>query len=516
MNFELLFIHLLPVVVLVFFVRALFRIRYRKATGSDVWFHLHAAEEIRNNRQRIPETLGGFLIETPFDYPPLVHFILSLISRQRREDLEPFFGPIVDTIQAVVLFLFTQYLSGSFEIAFVSGVLFAFFPLLVKADARVYFLSPRPAGELFASLAMVFSLLFVWFGDILSVVLAVLFLSFVFLSSKFGAQAVILIYVMMAFFLLNPYFLPILLGGFILAIIISLGHYLKVVSGHIRHSRFYRSTIVHKHSWTKQISQKTETPLIEEEVEPKVLAVALLKNPVIFALSHAPLILILALIGILNYSALVGNAISLSLLAWSVAPFILVIVISFRALRFLGEAERYLEYGAIPLCALVPIILFEMNNTGLWILLFFVFLYSAVLIWINYGVSFKEFVIRPGDPEDLVGLLHRLNEIPNGRILCIPITTSFAISYGTHHKTLFWGGNVPSEHFSSEDFDFIFKDEFPFPSEDLDSLISRCGITHIVVWKQSLDRAPDGYYRRLSEYPVLFENESFVIHGSAL
>jgi len=399
MDFELLFIYLLPVVVLVFLVRALFRLRYPKAMGSDVWFHLHAAEEIHENGHKIPDTLRGFLIETPFDYPPLIHYLLSFMSRERREKLEPFFGSTVDTIQAIVLFLFTQYISGSFEIAFVAGAFFAFFPLLLKADARVFFLSPRPAGELFTSLAIIFSLFYVWFGNFPSILLAVVFLSLVFLSSKFGAQAVILIYVLMSVLLLNPYFLLILLSGFILAVVLSLGHYLKVLSGHIRHTRFYKNTIVHKHSWTKQISAREKTSMTDEEVGAKTFAVHLLKNPVIFVLSHSPLIVILALIGIMDRSILLNDMYNLSLLAWIFASFIPVLVVTLKPLRFLGEAERYLEYGVIPMCALAPMALFALSNVGLWVLLFVAFLYSIILVWINYRLAAKEFVTRPGDPE---------------------------------------------------------------------------------------------------------------------
>jgi hypothetical protein len=515
MNIESLFVYLLPVVVLVFFVRAFFRLRHPRATGSDAWFHLHASEEIRRNRHRMPKTLNGFMIETPFDYPPLVHFLLSFMSRERRERIEPFFGSTVDTIQVVVLFLFTQYISGSLEIAFVSGMLFAFFPLLVKVDARVFFLSPRPFGELFASLALLFSLLFLWFGSIPSIVLAMFFLSFVLLSSKFGAQAVIFMYVIMAVVLLNPYVLLILLGGYAIALVISLGHYLKVTSAHIRHTRFYRSTLVHKHSWAKGISGQGARAT-QEKVGSKALAVTLLKNPVVFALSHSPLIVILLMAGIMDYRLIIDDTFNFSLFAWVLASFIPVVVVSLRPLRFLGEAERYLEYGVIPLCALVPMALYELNSVALWILMFGVLLYSIGLIWVNYRVAFREFVARPGDPEDLVEVVQRLNEIPSGKVLCIPITTSFALAYHTNHNTLFWGGNIPSEDFSSDDFNFIFKDEFPFPSEDLDSLASRYGLTHVLIWKQSLDRISSGYYSGLARHPKLFENSSYAIRRVAL
>lgn len=518
MSVESLFIYLLPVIILTFFVRAFFRLRHPKATGSDVWFHLHAAEEIRKNKHRIPPTLDGFIIRTPFDYPPLLHFMTSFRTKESRERFEPFFGSFLDTCQVIFIFFLALILSGRYELAFISGTLFAFMPILVKADARVFFLSPRPFGQLYASFALILSLLFVWYGELHNLVLPMFFLSIVFLTSKFGAQAMIFIYLILALILFNGYFVLMLLGGMGFAILISKGHYLKVLSGHIRHSRFYRRSLVHKHSWTKQISSsgKSMSASQADALGPKGVAVHLLKNPVVSALAYTPLLLILAVLLLFESPSLLNRPYRPQLLAWILASFIPVLIVSIKPLRFLGEAERYLEYGVAPLCILIPMVLYSLQDALIWTLLFLVFIYSVVLILINYRISVKEFVKRPGDPVDAEEVFQRLNQMPPARLMCIPVTTCFMTAYKTNHQTLFWGGNVPEEFFSSDHFDFIFKDEFPFPSEDIGSLVSRYGITHILVWKQSLDRVPPGYYSGLSRHPKLFENTSYAIHRALL
>lgn len=524
MDVVLLFEYLLPLCVVVFLVRALFRIRYSKARGSDVWFHLHASEEIRKNKYRMPKTLGGFLIETPFDYPPLVHFFLSFLSKKSRERLEPFFGSIVDTAQVIALFLFVLILTTSYTYAFLSGILFAFFPLLVKVDARVFFLSPRPFGELFASLSIIFSLFFVWFGDIPSAILSMFCLSFVFLSSKFGAQAVLFLYIILSVLLLNYYLILFFLGGLLLAVAISKGHYLKVLSGHFRHSSFYNRAIVHKHSWTKQVSGfgRIGSAFREEKLSAKAVAVSLLRNPVIHAVVHSPLLLLVLLWLVLQrFDVFEVNYYFYPLFAWVIASFLLVLLISTRGLRYLGEAERYMEYGSIPLCALSSIMILELSCAFdsecaiMWTFLYAVIIYSVLLIAVNYRLSVKEFVKRPGDSRDAEELFERLGKIPKSNVLCTPITTSFDVAYSSHHKTLFWGGNIPKRPFSSKDFDLIFKDVFPFPSDDLDSLISGYGIQYVLVWKHSLDRAPLEYYSDLHRYPIEFENSSYVLHRTA-
>ncbi|UCD93173.1 MAG: hypothetical protein JSV43_04545 [Methanobacteriota archaeon] len=509
MELFVMLIWLLLVCIIVFAVRSAFRLEHPQARGSDVWFHLHASEGIRKNSHKMPEALDGFVIKTPFDYPPLVHYLLSFISRKNRERLEPFFGSGVDIVQAIALFLFTFSLTSNYQAAFLSGILFAFFPMLVKADARVFFLSPRPFGELFASLGIILTLFFVWFGDIPSLALSMFCLSFVFLSSKFGTQAIVFLYIALTFFLLNGYIILILLGGLLLAILISKGHYVKVLKGHIRHSAFYRRAIVHKHSWTKQISGAGEGKTSGER-----LLITALKNPIFYAIAYSPLLVLLLLFLVFKLDVFVNNNILLALLAWSGTSLLLVVVISTPELRYLGEAERYMEYSSIPLCAVISIAAFLVDSSYTWILLGFLLLYSMILIYFSHQQAVTEFVKRPPSQTDTEELFAHLSQIPGSAVLCVPITTSFEVSYKSHHWTVFWGGNVPEPPFSRDDFDFIFEHEFPFPSDDLDPLIRKYRADHLLVWKGSLDRAPRGYYRDLTRFPLVFENSSYALYST--
>lgn len=466
----------------------------------------------------MPESLSGFIIETPFDYPPLLHYLLSFMSRHRKEKLEPYFGSIVDTVQAFALFLLTLVLSGKYEIAFLSGMLFAFFPILVKADARVFFLSPRPLGELLVSLSIISSLFFLSSGNPVNLLISTVLLSFVFLSSKFGAQVVFFLYPVMAVVLLSPYLLLVLLGGLGLAVLISKGHYIRILAGHVRHTVFWK-VLVTRHTMTKQYSGlgKALSESRKGGLSLRQVASRLLKNQMIFALVHSPLLFVLLLIVLVQPDVILNDKLLLSMFVWMVVSFVVALFTSIRPLRFLGEGSRYLEYSTIPLCALVAMTLFEINNLYLWILLSIAFVYSILLIWVNYGVSRRFFVEMPGNPEDAEEMFQSMNEIPNSLVLCIPVSACFSLAYKTSHKSLYWGGNIPPKPFSSEDFDFIFGDEFPFPKKDIGPIVSRFEITHVLVEKRSLDKPPEERYPNLSQYPKVFENSSFTIHevGSA-
>ncbi len=512
MDIVLMFEYFLPVGIIVFLTRAFFRLRHPKVRGSDALFHLHVSEEIRNNRFRMPDTISGFIIETPFDYPALVHFLLAFVSRRGRDRIEPYFGPVVDTFQALVLFTFTFYLTGHYEVAFLAGFLFAFFPLLVKTDSRVYFLSPRPFGELFLSLAIMFSLLFVWFGSLGSILLAMFFLSIVYLSSKFGIQAALFLYITMSILLLNYALIMIFLGGLLLAIVISRGYYLKLLSGQIRHSSYFRRIGVGRHSWTRQVSGIERMKSAVRTRSLKEIAVTLLKNPVVYSFAYSPLLVVLLLLFAVRFDSVIGNSVLYPLFVWSLASFVAVLLVSAKPLRFLGEAERYLEYGALPICVFVSMMAFQVGATYLWTILVLVVAYSIVFMALNYRISVAEFVERPPPVSDTNELLAKLNTTPKSRIICIPTQISYDVAYSTGHKALYWGGNIPLEPFSTTEFIVIFKDEYPFPNPDLDLLIKEYSINRIVFWKESMDRAPPGYQYDFTLFDLEFENASYVLY----
>jgi hypothetical protein len=513
MDFALMFAYFLPLGVIVFLTRALFRMRHPKVRGSDALFHLHVSEEIRNNHYRMPDTINGFIIETPFDYPALVHFFLAFASKKRREKIEPYFGPVIDTFQALVLFVFGLYLTNSYEVSLLSGFLFAFFPLLVKTDSRVYFLSPRPFGELFLSMAIIFSLHFVWFSNPGSVLLALFFLSIVFLSSKFGVQAALFLHVIMSILLLT--FLPILIffGGLLVAIAISRGYYLKLLRGQIRHSIYFRRIGVGRHSWTRQVSGFEGIKVAFRTRDFKKMAVTLLKNPVVYVFSYAPLLFMLFVLLAVRFDVIMNDFILRSLLIWSLASLGAVLLVSTKPLRFLGEAERYLEYGVVPICLFVSMVMFQAGAQYLWVILTLVVAYSIVFMALNYRLSVVEFTERPPSISDTSEIMAKLNTIPISRIICIPTQTSYDIAYFTDHKSLYWGGNIPLDPFSTTEFIIIFKDEYPFPNPDLGLLIKKYRIDRIIFWKDSMSRAPPGYEYDFIPYDVEYENASYILYS---
>jgi hypothetical protein len=486
-----------------FFVRVGFRLRFPKSSGSDVWYHLYASEEIRKNRFRMPPRLSKYSLNTSFDMPPLMYSILALLPKRLREK-DYVFGPLADSIQSVVIFLVSMWLSGSSHLAFLSAIGFALTPALLRADARVFFLSPRPWAELFASVSLLFAVLFYHDHNLALGFISALFGSFVLLTGRFGAQAILFLSLGIAAVLLAWEFLLLLFFGFLLAILLSKGYYLRVLRRHLEHMNFFRTTLVRRFSGTTQVTgwKDIRSALIERKNVINIFA----RNPIISCLAFTPLLSLLWIAVLVDFSPILSDPVLLSLFAWANVAFIIVIFISTRQLRFLGEAERYQNYAMLPICVIVPIVLDGIGATGLWALFALALLYSVILIIKNYSLAFRYFGVTKNEERLSGDLFSFLNQIPRERILCIPFNMSTEVSYKTHHKTVYWGGITLTGKFTSRDFIEVF-DEFPYPKKDVARLCRKFGATLVLFSKRLMGEIPLSFYE-LDVFGRVFENES--------
>ncbi|MDG6251127.1 hypothetical protein, partial [Methanocalculus sp.] len=139
-------------------------------TGSDQWYHLFFADYIRKNKFKYPKTLKEFLLPGIYDYPPLYHYLLALFPRGFREMVCKYIGACIDTLSLIVIYYSILYLSEFPELsdhfshpiltAYIACLLFALHPafLALGGGPRAYSATPRPLGELFLSLSLLFLL----------------------------------------------------------------------------------------------------------------------------------------------------------------------------------------------------------------------------------------------------------------------------------------------------------------------------------------------------------------------
>jgi hypothetical protein len=110
--------------------------------GADAFFHLALADVIRteHNRQNFARY---FSIGEYNDYPLLLHYFLALIPKETLEKISGYISPTFEVLNAILLYCFSMYLTGSWQIGLVAWIFYIASPQLSLESLT---LTPRLAG----------------------------------------------------------------------------------------------------------------------------------------------------------------------------------------------------------------------------------------------------------------------------------------------------------------------------------------------------------------------------------
>lgn len=509
------------VILLGIFLRIFPRLLRQCVIDSDTVYHLLAAEQIRNNRFRVPQYLQGFILQMPYTYPPLFHYFLALMPKHRRERVEPFLGALIDTLHILTVSLIlwqASQLAGFFSgwqiglMSMVSMLTFLTYPALLNATPlRVYMGTPRPVGEWLFSVTM-FSLwiysmtgCWVWF------VFAVLATALLLLCSKFAAQVFVFSSVFMAAWIGRVDTLLLIPLGLLTAILISKGHYLKVLEGQVQHSIFYQRYIIKSHP-IKERNQFRDLLQLPGEIfrnPNKVFQTLYEKNTFSALLLRNPYLLLVVYFWLLFPSVFLNEFRFLS--GWLLSCILAFVVTSLRPFLFLGEAERYVEYAVPAMSVLISAFLVEYGGKASWLIWLTMVIYSVI-----FAVGNHLILIRRCDKqkrEELCQAIMWLSQLPeNHRILPIPAHfLGRMIAKETHHQALFFSDNLNEKFLSGEEFLRIFP-QYPFPNTDLEYFIKRYRIDLVICEKRYiLHIAQQGLHYDFSNWLLAFENSEYAI-----
>ena len=105
----ILILHLLLLALLTGLVRGWPRVLRTHAMGSDVPYHLLAAQRIRENQFCIPDRLKGLFFPSPYNYPPLLHFVLAYCPRRYVKQFERVISAFLDIVYVWLCYGFTTH-----------------------------------------------------------------------------------------------------------------------------------------------------------------------------------------------------------------------------------------------------------------------------------------------------------------------------------------------------------------------------------------------------------------------
>jgi len=483
------------------------------AVSSDAYYHLLAADRIRENRFRLPARLRGLFFPGPYDYPPLFHYMLALVPRRATALAERFVSPVIDAAYAALVYGFLVWLlehdgvpaGDAAQRALWLSLAFVVSPALLYAGRgpRAYNANPRILSEALFAAAMAAAV--VWFvsDSMWAFAAAVVFVALLLLASKFGAQVVAFFFPPMAALLGSAGLLAIGVLGFVLAVVGTRGHYLRVLKGHVGHLALFARVGARKDSPMPWKSEWREFfQLLRRKPDTTTLYRLLLINSVSCFVVRNPQLVLLAVVWWRGPAW--GNAGPL-LWGWTALSIGVFVVVSVRRMLFLGEAERYVSYSVPAHFALLAI-----GWSHIPPVLWAAFVVYSVALSAVYQVAFVRVSRHSPDLRSESAKLHDFLRSQGRTLRIVPIAESpHKLAYRSGHEVFYPCGNFQIWYTPVEEYLRIYGPFMQPRIETLAETAARYGIDTVLVNRRG---DPNDFCRRMDGSAVLFENDTFVLY----
>lgn len=448
-------------------------------SSSDMGYHLLLRREIRRNRMRMPGRVTTLMLDEHQTYPWFYHWVLAFVPEKWLERLPMLPSTVVDIFHSGLVFGLAAWLAPQAQpelnpvaAGLAAGLLFGTSPALlaIGIGPRAYEVTPRPFGELLFSITIVAIGFYLIRGSAWALAAAALAAALMLLSSKFAAQVLVFCVPISALITKQwlLFLLPLAAVG--AALLLSGGRYWRILAAQVAHLRLYRTRLQYEHPSLLRRNQwrclwDALTGIVHSRFRERTLFVELLRfveqNTYIQFFIRNVLwcgVFLLTGFGLFPNWADAARPWELWLWSWALAPVFPFILSSLRGWRFLGEAERYPEYGLLPVCILTAVGMLRLpNNLAVGLFVAYVGLTLPILV----STFLRKRVISHRDPDDTLSeLVNYLKTLPPGAILLtIPSILSFAVAYRLEHQFL----ASADASVWMRDYDRIFC-KYPWPS----------------------------------------------------
>lgn len=369
--------------------------------GKDSFYHLIVARYIRE-KKKLPETIDSFILKEDYNYPPLLHFILSLFNEEYDQNLQ-YITPIFDIVTGLVIFGCFYYLFN-FWVALISLIIYILTPITLDNSIS---LSPRGLANTFFVGALSSLLLYLISYNLIFLLLSILLASIVYITHRLTTQALWIVLVSLTMFLPSIYPLLVLFLALILAIIITKGFYIKSLKGHFTFiKRMYKSVI---------------DPKKRDEVKAKI------PNPITMFF-NMPYLIFFPLFFIISFNIDIKYQF---ICMWGLC-------VTFMAIFwFLGEGYRHIYLAVVPYALYISLWVNSspvwLNNYKLEIFGFFIVI-SLIFILLKFYRIEKDDTLNMTINEDFIKCCKFIakNKNPDDIILCLPLDYTYQAAYFTN------------------------------------------------------------------------------------
>ena len=488
---------------------------------GDAMSHLIMTDLVRRNGHRIPSRAPQYLLGERLDYPLFFHFVMSFVPRRVLDRWEWVVTPLTEGVHAALLFGFAAYLLSRFDVvaapflcALAVVTAYAVTPLLTRPWRRTGFFGERSFGHLFGHIYMATLVAYLLTGAWPFAVVAIVAFTVAAASAKFATQAMVFLSVALAALLWDARPILLLVASAVIAIVCSRGYVWTLLRGQIRHSVLYCRHLVHLSDGTKAFSNRDLHAAISAVFRgrPREALGAFRRHPVSRLFSLVPWLAPFAVLtGVVFIAGSAADGVfTRAVLGWGWSSVIVALLTMTDALKFLGEGERYLEYGVFPM-ALAPLLLPSALGGAWWFLLI---LYSAIV----YVRQLRNGAALSLPSDAAAGVAAFMAQQPPATLYGVPGRLVLPLCYGTDHKAVWHLAHIDDGD-RLDRWLSLFANGAVYPFGHPDSARSaglRHGADLLVVWKSGVKSAAQvwGLHYDLSGHPVVFENDDFIVYGA--
>ena len=493
------------------------------ACAPDTEYHLLLIDKIKKNKNN-PFNVKDerFIINPNFNYPYLLHWLLSFFKLESVEFYQQKIQIFIKTNVVFIISLLTGFIASKviydisniylFMSCILGSCLYGFSPMnrcIYWWAQYDYQLSPRSVGMLLTIAVEASVLFYVYSAHHIWLALIIVLICFTCLSSRFALQAQFFLLLGMCLFLgeILPIFIFAL--GILLAIVSTLGNYTSLLLTHFRHFHVYAVRTAFQHPDVRLNNPFTSNSvfLLIKYLQKGYFSefFELLQRDVILRpIAFFPLHITCITLTLFNYDYVC----SVDLLKCCFAIWIIMwaacILTSFKYTKFLGEADRYIEFGAIFPAVVLSVCIGIYNQNNLLVLT------TSIIVFTGWYFFLSEYQSKISFSKDLdeVDLYNHLSSInPNKAVIaCVPMYKARPLASKLGFRIMCYLSQL-----TVLKYDDVIQ-SYPVVRLEKEILI-KYGITHILVYKWLLD---DPYVRKhTSSLTVIYENSIACLYKSS-
>jgi hypothetical protein len=492
--------------IIPFFIRFLPREFRKDKTDADTWYHISSVNSIYNNGYRIPDVNEGFILGGRYDYPYFSHWLVALFVRGNILKYERYISPIVDIIYIFIAFIYFRFLLDFYQfdevfqksINFILLMAFSVSMIKISTGPRVYSFTPRIFGELFTFIYFISFHLYILEGNVLFLFLAMFFGGLTLNTSKFASQVLVLFSLFLTISLFDIIPLLILLLSFLLALLISNGHYKNILFQQLKHMKQYALYGQYNHPALVTRNKFTQYKLFFRQLLKKNFKEAYIifqKDLIFLNIFYKNLDVVFALL-LLLFIDIPDEFLKTILFI----GLIIFIITSYKPFQFLGESDRYLDYLLV--FSVILIVLFVPQVYINILLIIEVILYLlTLLLYFKLSSDFGEnFLVTTAYIKE-----HTTDKEKNVIHGILGMYINYPLSFLTKLNSLAIEANYVFDLSSN-------KKLMPKPmlyTNDFDYLYNKYGVNLIVANKKYLNQ--DMVYN-FSKFDLFYENKQYVVY----